>query len=112
MIKVRSVNWVRGAWDFRFAIHEGVYDFDNYPARVSHLAFSGEVYLREAVVAVVTELLRRHLRSGSIPPHGMVLDWIRAPGMCVDDPPEMTAACRTIEASNLPAGDSAVSCHF
>lgn len=113
MIKMQSMKWVRDAWELRFAIHEGVYHCEDYPVRISHLAFTEDAGLREALSTVVTGLLLRHMRSGAVPPHAMVLNWGRVRRLCSEEGwPAMMAACHQIDASRLSALSGALSNHF
>lgn len=112
MVTMQSINWVHEGWELRFAVREGVYHLDNYPVRISHLAFTEDAGARAALATVVAELLKRHLRGGSVPPHAMVLDWSRAHRICEGGPAEMVAACQVIEATTLAEVGGAISNHF
>ncbi len=112
MITLESVAWVQEGWELRFAIREGVYHLDNYPVRVSHLAVTEDARVKESLAVVATGLLKRHMRSGAVPPHAMVLDWSRADRICAGGPEEMKAACKVIEEAGLTVVGGAISNHF
>ncbi len=109
---MQSTNWVHDGWELRFAIHEGVYHLDQYPVRISHLALSEDLNVREAIATVAMALLQRHMRRGAVPPHAMVLNWSRASRICEGGPTEMMQACRVIEEASLAESGSSVSNHF
>ena len=112
MLKMQSMTWVRDAWELRFSIHEGVYDFDGYPVRISHLAFTEDPEVQAALSTVAEELLLRHLRSGAVPPHSIVLNWARVRHWCENASPAIVAGCRQIDRSHLSAVSGALSNHF
>lgn len=112
MITLKSVGWVHEGWEIRFVTKEGVYHLKDYPVRISHLAYTEDSDLRDALAAVAKGLLHRHMRSGSVSPHGMVLNWSRAERICKGGNHEMMVACHMIEASTLAKVGAAVSNHF
>lgn len=112
MIALQSTQWVRDAWELRFIVREGVYVLDDYSMRISHLAFTNDPEIRDALGMVGVELLRRHMRRGAILPHAMVLDWSRAHRVCEGGADAMQAACVRIDASHLVTAARAISSHF
>lgn len=112
MITLQSIAWRRDAWEVTFDVREGVYQLVAYPVRVTHLAYSEDHQLQEALGSAVTDLLRRHMRRGSVPPHAMVLDWSRVPRICSGGSAEAVRACRTIQEAHLLEAGNAVSNHF
>ncbi|MDA8205407.1 MAG: hypothetical protein M0Z36_05010 [Thermaerobacter sp.] len=112
MVRLQSIDWVRDAWELRFLVHEGVYQLDGYPVRISHLAFTRDEREREALGTVVTSLLQRHMRRGAVPPHAMVLDWGRARRICEGGSSDVVQACKIVESSGLVEVGGAVSNHF
>ncbi|MCL5012702.1 MAG: hypothetical protein M1493_01720 [Firmicutes bacterium] len=112
MVEVKSVDWNHEGWEIRLAISEGVYHLDSYPVRISHLAFDDDDSIHRDLATVVTLLIRQHLRQGSVPPHGMVLDWSRAVGVCHADSNETATACERLAGSRLPWIGGGVSNHF
>ena len=112
MIQVDSIEWVHDAWEVRSRIHEGVYQLQDYPVRITHLAYTDDTEVQNAVKTVALGLLERHMRRGAVPPHAMVMDWVRAEGVCQGAAADMQEACRVITGTNLPEVGSAVSSHF
>ncbi len=112
MIVLQSIQWMRDAWELHFRVREGVYVLDDYPVRISHLAFTDDSEVRDALGIVGVELLRHHMRRGAIPPHAMVLDWSRAHRVCERGVDTIQAACVRIDASHLATVGAAISSHF
>lgn len=112
MVTLESMGWNRGAWELNFSVQEGVYHLNHYSVRITHLAFSKNDVLRDTLAKTVVELLRRHMRSGNIPPHGMVLNWSRAGNICNGGTEDMTVGCQYIERSSSQAISRAISNHF
>lgn len=111
MITIESVKWVRESWEVTLTIYEGVYHWDHYLMRITHLAFTEDLALQQAISSVAKDLVRRHMRQGSVPPHAMVLDWARASRLCEPEALETQAMCRTIE-DRLTEVGGGISNHF
>ncbi len=112
VVTLESMGWNRSAWELNFSVQEGVYHLNHYSVRITHLAFSKNEVLRDTLAKTVVELLRRHMRSGNIPPHGMVLNWSRAGNICNGGTEDMTVGCQYIERSSSQAISRAISNHF
>lgn len=112
MVQVESVQWVHDGWEVRCRVDEGVYHLKGYPVRITHLAYTDNIAVHSALKTVVRGLLERHMRRGSVPPHAMVLDWVRAQDICEGAASDMEAACRTLVDMHLLVVGSAVSNHF
>lgn len=69
MIKLLEVKWVDGAWVVVVAVTIGVYQVARYPLRITHIPYSNDPDLQEAVGAWGLYLLNRHVRNGSLAPH-------------------------------------------
>lgn len=111
MIAIRTATWVHGAWELKFSIHEGVYRLDHYPMRITHLAFSDDYNLVDALSRVALALLQSHMRRGSVAPHAMVLDWPRAFRMVQQESQSIQDAYRMVDEGLREVG-SGVSSHF
>lgn len=96
----------------RCSIREGVYQLQDYPIRVTHLAYTDDVAIRQAVKIVIQGLLEQHIRHGAVPPHGMVMNWTRAESICQCGSPRMQEACRLVSRAQLGEVGNAVSNHF
>ena len=112
MIAMKSVKWVHEGWELRFVIHEGVYELESYPMRITQLAYTQDSAATDALVTIALGLLRRHMQSGAVPPHGMVLNWTRAHRVCQGGPADMVSACQVIAATTLAEAGGALSRHF
>lgn len=112
MIQVDSLRWVNEAWEARARIQEGVYHLDSYPVRITHLAYTANVEVQNALKVLVRGLLERHMRRGAVPPHAMVMDWSRAPGIFEGASGDLEKALSVISYANLLEVGSAVSNHF
>lgn len=112
MIQVDSIQWVHDAWEVRSRIHEGVYSLQDYPVRITHLAYTDNPEVQRALKTVVWALLERHMRRGAVPPHAMVMNWSRAQEICQGASRAMEADCRLIAGTGLLEVGGAVSNHF
>ena len=112
MIQVDSIEWANDAWEVRSHIYEGIYQLPDYPVRITHLAYTDDVGVQSALKRLVRGLLERHMRRGAIPPHGLVMNWGRAAGVCQGARADLQEACLVIAGTNLPEVARAVSSHF
>ena len=112
MVRLLGTKWTREAWELHFAVREGVYFLEDYPVRVTHLAYTEDVELREALEAVVTGFLHRHMRLGAVPPHAMVIDWARAGRISEGTDPEIVAACERLNDTLLHGVGPSISNYF
>jgi hypothetical protein len=64
-------------WMVYLAVAEGVYRWDRYPVRLTRVAAPpaglSEAEQREIVSQWTVQHVRRHMRSGALPPTGMLL---------------------------------------
>ncbi|PSR21966.1 MAG: hypothetical protein C7B45_08735 [Sulfobacillus acidophilus] len=112
MIQVDSLQWVHNAWEAHSRIHEGVYQLQDYPVRITHLAYTDDPDVQNALKTVVGALLQRHMRRGAVPPHAMVMNWSRVRTICLGASPDAQEACDLIADAGLVEVGSAVSNHF
>jgi hypothetical protein len=98
VIAVKACQWTGREWAITVVVREGVYRRTDYPVRLVYLGPlpSGEAApgVREACRAVVTQAVEAHLRKGSLPPGGLLLNWRRLvddafPGDGLDDVREL-----------------------
>lgn len=73
-INVRSVTQTDTYWLVQLAVHEGVYQIDQYPVRVVDVPsapadWDGERQ-QQQVGEFVLHSVREHMRSGALPPKG------------------------------------------
>ncbi|MCY0881247.1 MAG: hypothetical protein OWS74_04560 [Firmicutes bacterium] len=78
MIKVISVEALpEEGWDVLLAVDDGVYHLPGYPVRVLETPRPPDDVSDSAVRQLVGEFAvqraQRHLRQGSLPPHGMIV---------------------------------------
>lgn len=111
MIRMDSLEWARDAWEVRSRIYEGIY-LPDYPVRITHLAYTDNWEVQEALKTIVRSLLKQHMRRGAIPPHAMVMDWARADRICQGGATDMQRACRVVANTNLREVGNAISSHF
>lgn len=112
MIQIDSIEWVHDAWEVRSRIFAGVYQLQDYPVRITHLAYTDGAAVQSALKTVVRGLLEQHMRRGAVPPHALVMNWVRADGVCHGGAADMKDACRVIAGTNLPEVGRAISSHF
>ena len=112
MVRLKSTKWIHEAWELRFAVREGVYFLEDYPVRVTHLAYTDDMELRQALETVVTGFLHRHMRRGAVPPHAMVMDWARAHRLSEGAAPEVISACAKLNSTLLHGVGPSISNYF
>ncbi|MCL5972182.1 MAG: hypothetical protein M1499_06440 [Firmicutes bacterium] len=74
MIAVHRVSWEQGAWVILVNVQTGVYQLISYPLRITHLPYSDDPTVQQALGALGIYLITRHMRRGAIPPHGTVVN--------------------------------------
>jgi hypothetical protein len=81
MIAVRECRWTGREWHITVDVREGVYRRIDYPVTLTYLGPLPEGdrgrTLREALRTVMTAAVRAHMRKGSLPPGGLLLNWRR-----------------------------------
>lgn len=116
MVQLRQQSWQQGAWVFAFSVHEGVYDQENYPVRLTHAPATEDEDIIRALAEVVQATLQARIGSGSLAPHGQVLHWTRLLKHCEESPaakdPRVYAACKRARAALPPSAAALVSNHF
>ena len=81
MIVLTRCEWDGRQWLIRAAVDEGVYHRAAYPVTLTYLGpipsgtRHGEIKL--ALERVLLDVLKAHLKKGSLPPGGMLVNWRR-----------------------------------
>ena len=112
MVRLLGTKWAHEAWELHFAVREGVYFLDDYPVRVTHLAYTDDPEIQQALEVVVTGFLHRHMRRGAVPPHAMVIDWGRAHRISEGSDSKVVAACDRVNDTLLHGVGPAISNYF
>lgn len=112
LVSVESVEWRRDAWEVHVRVREGVYELNDYPVRITHLARTNSQALRAALADVVRWLVQEHMRRGAVPPHAMVLDWGRVRRVAEKSPPDIRGAIENLETAGLSGIGHGVSNQF
>lgn len=77
MIRMAQAEWNGREWHCAFSVNEGVYRRDRYPVIVGYLGHTDDSNVCAGFAQVVTGLVHAHLKKGSLPPGGLLINWRR-----------------------------------
>ena len=110
MVTVQRVSWEQGAWAILVNVQTGVYQLTSYPLRITHLPYRDDPTVQQALGALGTFLITRHMRRGALPPHGTVVNGQRFLQTCDQIPvSDRGSWCSAIEHSLKPLAIANVS---
>lgn len=79
MIGIDRATWTGREWLFAVNVHEGVYQLSGYPVHLTYLGPLPEgpesAQRRAQLSKVIERVVAVHLRKGSLPPRGLVVNW-------------------------------------